>query len=318
MIRDADRRVLHLDRLSSDALSSIFARIELSGARDVHGRYELLACDDMMFVRATTVGGTFHVNRRSSHLKGDACDAFFLCLPLSGGAMLSQHGRACALDPGDFGMLDAQSPYAIEISGGCDALWIRLPRSRLDWSSRTIRTLSARRVDGASGVGLLVSRYIRTLFEEMPSVPGPSRSPLAAALVDLVSEAASVVTRVVRPFKPSGRKTLERARIFIERNLGDEDLTPARIAAGVGISQRYLSELFAGEGITTMRHVTARRLERCREALGQETWQPGVITQLAFANGFVNLSSFNRLFKQTYGATPRQVMIGIDGGADGH
>lgn len=302
--------VVHLDRLSAETLSSIFAPIELSDAQDVHGRYEVLACGDMTFVRATTRGGLFHVDRRGPLLAGVPCDACFLCLPLSGGTILSQHGRDCALRPGDLGLLDGESPYRIEVASGCDALWVRLPRRRLGWSPRALRLLPARRVDGSHGLGLLAARYVRTLFEQMPAVPAPSRAMLAATMIELVGEAASVAARVEQPFRPTGQRTLDRARVFIERHLDEDDLTPARIAAGVGISQRYLGELFASNGATTMRHVTLRRLERCREALAHATWRPGIVTEIAFAHGFVNLSSFNRLFKEAYGVTPRGVMQG--------
>lgn len=290
-----DAMVLQLDRLSSEALSSIFAAIELSDAQDVHGRYEVLACGEVTFVRATTNGGLFHVDRKGVLLTGAPCDAYFLCLPLAGGTMLSQHGRDCALRPGDLGLLDAQNPYRIEVASGCDALWIRLPRRRLDWSPRALRLLRllpARRVDGSSGLGLLVARSVRTLFEQMPLVPAPSRAVLAAVMIDLIGEATSVAALVEQPFRPTGRRTLDRARIFIERHLAEDDLSLARIAAGVGISQRYLSDLFASDGATTMRHVTLLRLEKCRDALARETWRPGIVTQIAFANGFVNLSSF--------------------------
>lgn len=302
--------VLCLEQLSAEALSSVFTEVDLADARNVRGRYELAACDDVTFVRATTTGGLFHAARRAPHVKRMPCDSYFLCLPLLGKAMLSQHGRDCSLLPGDFGLLDAQGPYEIEISSGCDALWVRLPRQRLDWPCSATQSLAAKRIEGGSGTGLLTSRYIRTLFDQLPSVPPTSRLALTAVMIDLVGEAAAITVREARPFRSTGRRTLERARIFIERHVGEDDLSPARIAAGVGISPRYLSDLFAGDGLTTMRHVTSRRLERCRDALARETWRSGLITQPVFEHGFVNLSSFNRLFKDTYGVTPRQIMGG--------
>lgn len=304
------RRVVQLDRLSSEVLSSIFVPIEVSDGRVVHGRYELVTCDTMLFVRATTGGGTFHVTRRTPRHNDIAGDVYFICLPLHGDVTLRQDGRECRLHSGNFGMLNARCCYDIEISSGCDALWIRLPRGRLDWPSRTLRTLSARRVDGSSGAGLLASGYIRDLFDQLPRMPHRSHASLATVMTDLVSEAVSTAMQAIRPHKPTGRRTLERAQTFIEHHLGEDDLTPARIAAGVGISSRYLSDLFASEGLTTMRHVASRRLQRCRDALAGEAWRPGLITELAFAHGFVNLSSFNRMFKSTYGFTPREVMQG--------
>jgi AraC family transcriptional regulator, positive regulator of tynA and feaB len=52
--------------------------------------------------------------------------------------------------------------------------------------------------------------------------------------------------------------------------------------------------------------VSRRRLERCRTRLAKEVWRPGLITELAFASGFTNVSSFNRAFKAAFGRTPRE------------
>src|SRR5258708_5307428 len=104
------------------------------------------------------------------------------------------------------------------------------------------------------------------------------------------------------------RRTWERACDYAERHLGDENLSPARIADAVGISTRYLSELFASQGTTTMEWVARRRLESCRAALESQSWAPGIITEIAFRSGFGNISSFNRSFKEAFGLAPRKVM----------
>ncbi|CAN5260227.1 N/A [soil metagenome] len=308
MLNDVRKTTVRLDRLSPEKLSPMFTQLDLTDAQGVNGHYEMMECADMTFVRATTCGGLFHVHRREAHLMSAPSTACFICLPLHGEAQLSQHGRDCALGAGDLGLLDAQSPYSVEISSGCDALWIRFPKQRFDWRSHAFRGVSARKISGSAGLGLLTSNYIRTLFDQMSSVPSSSRQALGATMVDLIGEAALEATNGVRPFKPASRRTFERAQMYIERHICDEDLSPKRIAEGLGISQRYLSDLFAAEGQTTMGHVVQRRLERCHEALMQEEWRPGIITQLVFDHGFVNLSSFNRSFKAAYGVTPRQVM----------
>ena len=302
--------IVHLDRLSLDALSSIFASIEPTTSQKECGSCELVACEDVLFVRAAAMSGTFRVDCSVARLEHACGEAYFICLPLRGEALLSQYGRDCPLQAGDFGLLDAQSPCSLEMSRGCDALWIQVPRQRFPWRSAVARSLTARRVDGSNGVELLTSSYIRTLYDQMQNVPVSTRPSLLATMVDLIGEALTTGARTECSFKSSSRRTLERARVFIERHLGEDDLSPARIAAAAGISSRYLSDLFAEEGFTTMRYVARRRLERCRDALTREVWQPGIITQIAFAHGFMNLSSFNRQFKHTYGMTPRRVMDG--------
>lgn len=312
--RELTATAIELDGLSADRLSTIFAALDIDDARNVHGRYSVLAGCGMTMVRASTTGGRFHVARRRRHIENDPSADCFVCLPVSGQVRLHQQGRDCALDRGDLGIIDAQSPYEVEVASGCDALWIRLPLDALQLRAAAVRRVTARKVDGSAGIGLLAASNARMMFEQLPALPAHARPALSAILFDLLGQAAGAAAEVDEPFRQASARTLDRARAFIERHLEEEDLTPARIATGIGISQRYLSDLFAREGETTMGHVVARRLDRCRAALARQVWQPGLVTQIVFAHGFANLSSFNRMFRAAYGCTPRQVMRSFEQG----
>jgi AraC-like DNA-binding protein len=311
MMEDKDNKVFCLKGLSSEVLSTIFVGLEMRNARSVEGRYVVSELDDIRFIRATSKGGCYEVQRRNWHIAagGDHC---FVCLPLNGDIRLRQDDSECALRPMDFGFVDTRREYTVEIPAGADALWIRLPASRLDWRMSRNPDVFARRIDGNAGIGHVASTFLRSLATATDHLRHESRASVASMVTDLLVEAALVAAGnkfCVASFKAGSKRTLERARVFIDQHLDEEDLSPSRIASGVGISTRYLGQLFAAEGETTMGWVSTRRLQRCRERLEREIWRPGLITELAFTSGFANVSSFNRAFKSAFGRTPRQTML---------
>lgn len=95
-------------------------------------------------------------------------------------------------------------------------------------------------------------------------------------------------------------------RYRLEAHLDDPDLSLKHIAERQALSVRYLNKLFEREGISTARWIRMRRLERCRRDLESEELGDRSISAIAYANGFSDISSFNRAFRATPGSLRRQ------------
>jgi AraC family transcriptional regulator, positive regulator of tynA and feaB len=304
--------IYRLKGLSSAVLSSIFVDLEMRNAQAIEGRYAISELDDIRFVRARSRGGSYEVQRRDWHIATAGSSHFFVCLPLQGEIRLRQDESTCMLGPTDIGFVDSRREYTVGLPAGADALWVRLEASCLDWRLPRNPDIFARRILGASGIGLVASTFLRSVAVQTGQLPLQSRRSVASMVSDLLAEAAAHVSggRVdAEGFRAGSQRTLERARIYIDQHLDEEDLSPPRVASAIGISRRYLGQLFAAEGQTTMGWVSQRRLERCRTRLAKEIWRPGLITELAFASGFTNVSSFNRAFKAAFGRTPRETTL---------
>ena len=307
-----EQKILRLKGLSSQVLSTVFVNLEMRNAAAIEGCYAISQIDDVRIIRATSRGGCYEVQRRDWHIAAGDQGHCFVCLPLRGQIRLRQDDNACVLQPSDFGIVDTRREYTVEVPAGADALWIRLAVSRLDWRLPQTADIFARRIEGGGGIGLVTSNFLRSVAAEAHQLPRQSRASVASMVSDLLAEAATEIVGAKGKsgsFRAGSQRTLDRARIYIDQHLDEEDLSPTRIAAAIGISSRYLSQLFAGEGQTTMAWVSHRRLERCRDRLEKEVWRPGLITELAFMSGFANVSSFNRAFKAAFGTTPREVTL---------
>jgi AraC-like DNA-binding protein len=78
------------------------------------------------------------------------------------------------------------------------------------------------------------------------------------------------------------------------------------ISNGVGLSVRYINNLFNTEDTSLMRYLTQQRLELAKRRLSNHLLRHKTITELAMQSGFNNMAHFSRLFKQNYGVSPRQ------------
>jgi AraC-like DNA-binding protein len=97
-----------------------------------------------------------------------------------------------------------------------------------------------------------------------------------------------------------------RARRFIERELHAFDLTPATIAARLGMSRSTLYRLF-GETGGVLAYIRDRRLIRAMRILVRgDGARPLRIAQLAYAVGFADEKTFRRAFRRRFGFIPSE------------
>jgi AraC-like DNA-binding protein len=90
---------------------------------------------------------------------------------------------------------------------------------------------------------------------------------------------------------------------YIGRELEDPTLDPLTIAQQHGCSVRALHALFSEHQSTVAGFIRQQRLEKCRVAL--HVPQHVRIGELALRWGFSDAAHFSKLFKSTYGQSPR-------------
>lgn len=104
---------------------------------------------------------------------------------------------------------------------------------------------------------------------------------------------------------PAGHLLADRAVRRIRFLLDDAIGEPVRIrtiASAVNLHQRYVISLFSRAlGIPPHQYLIARRVERARILIGTGRSLSGV----AVDTGFTDQSHFTRMFRSTYGCTPR-------------
>lgn len=107
----------------------------------------------------------------------------------------------------------------------------------------------------------------------------------------------------VRPSLGAARLELVKAEIL--RQLTDPELSVAAIARRQGITPRYIQRLFEQEGLTFSEFLRDARLDLARKSLDMAN--AATVSAIAFDAGFNDLSHFNRVFRQRFGATPTEI-----------
>jgi AraC-like DNA-binding protein len=92
----------------------------------------------------------------------------------------------------------------------------------------------------------------------------------------------------------------------IAQNL-EGDVTVAALSRRHCVSPRYIRKLFEGEGTSLSQFVLGQRLTRVYRMLADPRYAGLTISDIAFAVGFGDLSTFNRKFRRRFGLTPSDV-----------
>lgn len=93
---------------------------------------------------------------------------------------------------------------------------------------------------------------------------------------------------------------------FIDRELGNAELSPETLAGALRCSRTQLYRLFARHDCTVMGYVQERRLLRSRELLADTACRHSIAT-VAWLCGFEDPSAFSRGFRRRFGCQPRDV-----------
>jgi AraC-like DNA-binding protein len=239
--------------------------------------------------------------------RGERAD-YLLTLQVAGHAEIDQDGRRALLRPGDLAFYDSTRPVTVLSGAGYRGVCLRFPRALTRTSPDTLGALTATTIRGDQGLAPVVAGALHGLRRSLARTQ-PIRAALDAtrhtvALAHAMI-GAELEVRGVRPLDPR-RALRERVERYIDRHLGDADLSPARIAAAHHVSLRLLHSLFEDAETTVAATVRARRLERCLTDLA-DPWLADVpVSAVATRWGIVNPSRFAQLCKQATGLTPAQ------------
>jgi AraC-like DNA-binding protein len=267
-----------------------------------------MVCADIGALRLVEFSSeAIRVQRSQAHIARTTTAQYLLRLQLAGDSLSTQSGRDARLRAGDFTLCDVTRPYSVECGPGAKVLTLRVDRAELLRYIACPEALVHRPVSGTHGPGLVTSRLLREFWACSAEVPlGDATGRLSQFLLELLACAYADTPEVQASREPPGHVLRARAMAFIDAHLCDPDLDPAHIALALGVSTRYVHQLFRGQGQSVCCYIQRRRLERARHVLSDPRRTMRTITDVALEFGFKTLAHFSRCFAEEFGQGPRE------------
>ncbi|MFJ6011357.1 helix-turn-helix domain-containing protein [Streptomyces sp. NPDC092952] len=242
--------------------------------------------------------------------RGDP-ESYQLGLIEGGPLQATQRRGTNAVQVGGLAFFDTSYPLEADFpdsGNGITVTILRLPKNTFPLPNDLVDRLLCRPLSSRSVTGSLLRHFMGSALRPDGDRSVNENTRLGGIAVDLAAAflAGHLDSGSLLPAETRNRALMARIDAFIDANLGDPHLTPTAIASRHHMSVRALHQLFSTERNTVMGTVRRRRLERCREALGDPLLKGRSIGAIAAQWGFGSPAEFSRLFRRTYGTTPRE------------
>jgi AraC family transcriptional activator of tynA and feaB len=291
--------------------------LDLDGWRDAlllrSGHYTPVARESQPFIgraRARSLYGFFgvdlscnalRVERTQRDARRDGVDHYFALFQVAGASRIVQNDRAMQLIVGDVALVDSARPgtHIFESNHG---QWfsLQLPRRSL------VSHLGFNLEGGILGRGGTVVG--RALFDLVRNADTAGASAFAEPYMQLV--VYDLIGALFAPSDPvtslHADKLFKRVCDLIKDSYTIPEFGPREVAAGAGISLRYLQKLFSQRSSTCSEFIYSLRLDHAALLLHRRrllrTGQP--VSDIAYVCGFRDYTHFARKFRQRFGHSP--------------
>jgi len=221
-----------------------------------------------------------------------------------------QDGCSARMLPGDVVLVDSRRCYELHLLQSADTLSLELSTAWVESWLPDACDQVARRIDGQSGWGRVLSAFAQQL-----SPQGALRPPLPTVLLTdhlggLLALAAGNAGETSGPAASgeSARAALRRRVLDTTRERHAEPgLTAAGVARGLGISERSLHRSLGEGAVTFAAALTGFRMQVARRMLADARFDRLSIAEIGLRVGFTDASHFARQCRRSLGLTPGEL-----------
>lgn len=221
---------------------------------------------------------------------------------------LSDRGTHVQLAPGDACIVPPAHDIVIDRPTPFTQVVLNVPETELDAGLPDWRARLMRRIPGESPPVLATSALLRYVLGHHRLLDGGDRERLGATALHLLEGLRGAPARTRQQAGgPMRLADFHRRRIedWLRRHLREADLSVARLAGELGLSQRYVHKLFAARRQSVMGWVREQRLEACRREITARGKRS--IADIAGTWGFESPAHFSRTFRKRFGVAPSQL-----------
>ncbi|MDQ0543270.1 AraC-like DNA-binding protein [Methylobacterium brachiatum] len=232
-------------------------------------------------------------------------DTVSVTVMLSGRLNCTHYGRESVQHAGEFVVLD-RKPTIMATVEKSQSLVLEVSRARLERSLGPAALYAGLTIGCKQASTSLVTSFFQDLIRHRERFTPDTAERMSSIGIDLL--VASIAERLAQetPRNLAGTVIVQRAKAYIEANLGDPTLDPSQLAIAMGVSLRRLQQLFREQNRNISDWIWKRRLETAALRLADSSHLHLPIGVLAYGCGFISQSHFSRCFKARYGMAPRE------------
>lgn len=251
------------------------------------------------------MSGTPHSVERK---RASADHRFIVQFQLKGWCEIRQGGEEIRLDPGQMVLYRNSLPIHIKRDGCFRNLLFSIAENRFLSSFPQWRHVPAMQIAAEVGTPAVFADMLHSLLRQAKKMDSASLEGVAESAINLLGAALQPLADN-QPRDQSHLEMYHKSRIkkFIASNMHNPDIDVQTIAEAVGLSRRYIHQLFSNEPQHLMQWVLVQRLEHCRRELGSDHTRHRTISEIAFSWGFNDLAHFSKAFRKHFGIPPNEV-----------
>jgi AraC-like DNA-binding protein len=248
----------------------------------------------------------YQVTRTTRDISQAPSESLCIYQQLSEGGLFDiADGSDFAVRRGTFATSYADLPYRTSPIGadGYHLRIVKIPVSEIWTTGGGLRDLFPKPFDSDP----VIAPLLQSCFADLVAA-GESMEPQAAArLIRSLASLALIERGTLNPGSEFARKALRVGRLSLAQRIiasqfSDANLSPASVAAQLGISIRHLHALFERTAMSFSQTLTASRIEHSRKLLVGAPSR--TVSSIAFASGFDSLATFYRVFRAASGMAP--------------
>ena len=217
--------------------------------------------------------------------------------------------RELWLKAGEAGIVDTNAPLHAKLVCDADSIHesyqalvpAHLFQRHLPQAEQFLSSFSVNTPDGQ-----VVKRLLEILIGSGDHLRRNTAEPLIDSFLEAIADSTGCrVTDLPRRQKLSDKRLADIENYILMR-LTDPDLCYEKVAAGCGISPRYLCYVLKANNTCFSDLLWGNRLPKARELLVAPATRDYLIHEIAFMSGFKSAAHFSRMFKTAYGCSPRE------------
>lgn len=290
-----------LDYWREDVLRRMEPREVLTPERPFSARLRRISGRDAELVEHASDG--LVADRTAARCARDGWDDIGIDLMIESSHAVLEQQTALKVRPGELHVVDYARPVRV-VRSRHRAVGLIVSRARVqDLVGPDLTVLSGVRVP-VQGLALLLASHVRTTLQALSSLSAAERGLAVNAATDMACAVLQAhagtldADRFAAGFYAAALQ-------LIRRDCSDPSLTPTLVALHLGCSRAALYRAFARQGHSVAASIWAARLERAWAILHRSDHAHLLVSEVAYACGFLDHSTFDRMFKKRYGLSPR-------------